>query len=186
MGCWRFRAVGWMLWLGWVAWVTLQPALAGPERIVVCHIPLDTPSNYHIITVTPAAVTDHLAHGDHLVNPEVCGDGVDNDCNGEVDELPECGCPTACREGVDAFLASVDQFLDIICFFYTNRNAGSIFVLTHSGGTSVDMVLSTNRCSSLDLDAGVMIFVTTVGDREQAACAALFAPHIPGCNITPP
>jgi hypothetical protein len=47
-----------------------------------------------IISVSQAAAEFHLAHGDYVVTAEAC-DGLDDDCNGEVDE----GCDVCSPEG---------------------------------------------------------------------------------------
>lgn len=38
--------------------------LAGPENVLVCHVPPGNPANAHVISVSPNAVAAHLAHGD--------------------------------------------------------------------------------------------------------------------------
>jgi hypothetical protein len=64
-------------------------AMAGAPKVNVCHIPPGNPGNPHSISVAASAVPAHLAHGDHLVGAEVC-DGVDNDCDGTIDEGGVC------------------------------------------------------------------------------------------------
>ena len=79
-------------------------AMAGAPKVKVCHIPPGNPGNAHSISVSPSAVPAHLAHGDHLVSAEVC-DGVDNDCDGIVDDDPG-GVGQACTVGVGACAAT--------------------------------------------------------------------------------
>jgi hypothetical protein len=57
-------------------------ATAGQPKVLICH-------KGRIIDVAAPSVPAHLAHGDTEVTTEVC-DGVDNDCNGEVDEGGVC------------------------------------------------------------------------------------------------
>jgi hypothetical protein len=54
------------------------------DKVQVCHRDPGNPANFRIIEVAPSAVAAHLAHGDNVVQPEVC-DGVDNDCDGIID-----------------------------------------------------------------------------------------------------
>ena len=79
-------------------------AMAGAPKVNVCHIPPGNPGNPQSISVGPAAVPAHLAHGDYLASAEVC-DGVDNDCNGIVDD-DAGGVGEACTVGVGACAAT--------------------------------------------------------------------------------
>ena len=47
-------------------------AVATNGKVTICHIPPGNPANRHTIVVGEAAVSAHLAHGDHL---GACGSG---------------------------------------------------------------------------------------------------------------
>ena len=107
MGHYVSRAVWWTLGLGLVVVVTSQPEVGAQETVAVCHRPPGNPSNFRILNVAPSDVAAHLGHGDNLVEPEVC-DGVDNDCDGVVDNhLQNLGTCTVGR-GVCAMTAPVE------------------------------------------------------------------------------
>jgi hypothetical protein len=57
---------------------------ASLAKVELCH--RTGGSRYSIISVSPSAVSAHIRnHGDHLVGEEA-RDGIDNDCDGQVDE----------------------------------------------------------------------------------------------------
>ncbi|HVV86381.1 MAG TPA: MopE-related protein [Kofleriaceae bacterium] len=105
-----------MVRLGWSLAFSLVILVAGcstwplgyepPDGVEVCHGSTDGRSAPRTITVSSAALGEHLAHGDTLgacevaifcaPAPEICGDGVDNDCDGVIDD----GCEV-CGDGID-------------------------------------------------------------------------------------
>lgn len=67
----------------------VQPVAA--DKVQLCHVDRDS-EGWFPLSVGLAAVDAHLdRHGDWLVTDEVAGDGVDNDCNGIVDDS-SCPC----------------------------------------------------------------------------------------------
>ena len=52
-------------------------ASADANKVTICHIPPGNPANYQQITVAPAAVPAHLAHGDFILTTGSCA----TDCN---------------------------------------------------------------------------------------------------------
>ena len=45
---------------------------AGADKVTIRHIPPGGPANYQQITVAPAAVPAHLAHGDFILTTGSC------------------------------------------------------------------------------------------------------------------
>jgi len=61
------------------------------KKVQVCHRPPGNPSNVHIQTINQSALDTHLAHGDNVVlDQEVCN-GVDDDCDGIIDNHLDLG-----------------------------------------------------------------------------------------------
>lgn len=86
-----------MLLLG-LAWLA-SPAQAAGDKVTICHIPPGNPENVQIIDVSASAAQKHIdRHGDSIFGGEEVCDGVDNDCNGFVDE----GFPLGqfCEDGI--------------------------------------------------------------------------------------
>ncbi|MFH2028600.1 MAG: putative metal-binding motif-containing protein, partial [Nanoarchaeota archaeon] len=77
----------------------------GEGKIIICHYPPGNPANKHTIEIDESAWPAHEEHGDTigecdeegcLPSLEIC-DGLDNDCDDEVDEnlVRACGCDCA-------------------------------------------------------------------------------------------
>ncbi len=69
----------------------VAPATAFAGSVEICHqIGGGTAKK---ITASEASLKGHQGHGDWVVVEEVCGDGIDNDCDGEIDEcVSVCPC----------------------------------------------------------------------------------------------
>ncbi|MDP2308459.1 MAG: hypothetical protein Q8P18_20740 [Pseudomonadota bacterium] len=89
-----------------VALLLPLPALARATKVDVCHAP---GASRQVINVSSSAVGAHVAHGDHVVTDEVCGDGVDNNCDGEIDE--DC-CPCFTQAELVSWFDAGDQCID--------------------------------------------------------------------------
>jgi len=65
------------------------------DKFQICHDPYAT--DRRVMTVNKTALAAHLAHGDNLyAQVDVCGDGIDNNCDGNVDVgCVDISCP--CR-----------------------------------------------------------------------------------------
>lgn len=95
-------------------------AFAGAAKVDVCHIPPDSPEDFHTIRINEKALPAHLAHGDFAgaCNEDcatLCDDG--NACT--VDDVLDCeeqGCPAFPREPVDCSdgLACTDDICDVV------------------------------------------------------------------------
>jgi hypothetical protein len=68
--------------------MTHSAAFAGGSKVEVCH---EGDQGLEILSVSENAVSAHIDnHGDtYVLQDEVCGDGIDDDCDGLVDE--DCG-----------------------------------------------------------------------------------------------
>lgn len=77
------------------SWINISWA-GGSDKVQVCHIPPDNPSNFHTITIAEKSLQAHLAHGDYLGTCDescetICDDG--NPCTQNVDyDANVCTC----------------------------------------------------------------------------------------------
>lgn len=76
-----------------------QDVAAGDLKVTICHIPPGNPENVQVIEVSESAAQKHIArHGDSIFGSVELCDGLDNDCNGFVDDgFPELG--QLCADG---------------------------------------------------------------------------------------
>lgn len=131
-------------------------AMAGQPKVNVCHRPPGNPANFNIISVAPSAVPAHLAHGDNVVGPEICGDGIDNDCNGVVDDANVCG----------------PAVLDCRCVFPND--------IVFSGGTCLNSVAACGSPAGLCDELCVERFGQVVGQPLVSSTVLLCQPAM--CN----
>ena len=101
------------MWLGFAATVFSLLFLAGQaeaKKVEICHFPKGNPANVKRIKVGKKAVAKHIAnHGDNLAGTEICGDQIDNDCDGLVDEIEDEVC-----DGIDNDCdQSIDEELEL-------------------------------------------------------------------------
>jgi len=57
---------------------------AGDNKVDICHTLPN--GNVNLLNVSTRALPAHLAHGDYIPESEICGDGIDNDCDSTIDE----------------------------------------------------------------------------------------------------
>jgi len=84
-------------------------AIAGAEKVSICHIPPENPSNAHTLSIAPAAVDAHMDHGDYTgecVTPEESGAETASETPSTA-AVPGCLCPVGitsctCVDGTPA------------------------------------------------------------------------------------
>jgi hypothetical protein len=89
--------------------------LATEGKVIICHRSPYNPNTHKIMSISVNALPAHLAHGDNVVGEEVCN-GVDDDCNGKVDEAdPNLGALCRSGEGVSEFGTLRCQAGTLVC-----------------------------------------------------------------------
>ena len=90
----------------------MEPGSFNPRKVEICHIKGNGDAN--IISVSSNAVDAHIRHGDHrALDHEVCEDGIDNDCNGQLDDGCAVICPCFDEADIDeAYTAWVEDSPD--------------------------------------------------------------------------
>ncbi len=79
----------------------------GAGKITICHIPPDDPTNPQTITVSNAALPDHLAHGDYIGECASACTSNGGLCNSPSTSSSEC-CGEICSgEGICASVCTI-------------------------------------------------------------------------------
>ena len=102
----------------------LAPAAsaAPPAKVAVCH--RRGGAGAGPISVSESAVAAHLAHGDHLVAATDPANGIDDDCDGTVDE--DAACPCFAPADLDALLGGQSTY----AYGWAVRSDGTTDVLS--------------------------------------------------------
>lgn len=125
-------------------------ASAGEDRVQLCH---QHAEGVATIEVSSRAVPAHEAHGDHRVADEACGNEVDDDCDGSVDE--GCECPCYANADLDALY---ERWLawqansDLVYAYYTCEESLTYISYANGGTFDSDVVELYFYGYSVDVD----------------------------------
>jgi hypothetical protein len=111
-------------------------AACSGNKVQVCHRPPGNPTNRQQLCIATNALPAHLGHGDSLSSPEAC-DGVDNDCDGSVDEGGVCAASCPCNYAsvamtVANWTASATKAFGSTCLLYAD-NGTALWVSNFDG-----------------------------------------------------
>lgn len=143
-------------------------ALAGSD-VSICHkgAPLH---------VSSRAVPGHVGHGDWLVGDEICEDGIDNDCDGQVDDgCPVCPCYT--RHDLETWFDGGD-----LCFDYSvgthTAPADGTYLAYYTGegmeaGVADFYYFNVPFCAAINLTTFAGTIVTNLTPQQYNDCAEI-------------
>lgn len=145
-------------------------AFAGSSKVNVCH-------NGRSLNVSSSAVGGHTGHGDWLVaSSETCEDGVDNDCDGVVDD----GCPVCPCFTEHDLLSWFGSNSGAGCYDYTATSSyGNGTYLAYYGGQGLEAGVadyyytSVPFCAAVNLTTFAGPFVAPITTSQYDQCSEI-------------